>query len=118
MFEKRSKSTFIATVLAIVYSVYLIGYSVTTASQASGDAESVGTGIALLLILPHLLLTALGAIFGVIAFFTRKAGLALTASIIYSVAAVAFILYAAFLIPSIVFGFIGFNAQRKLNSPA
>jgi hypothetical protein len=118
MFKGRSKSLFVGTVIALIYTIYIIGYMASTGDAVSGDdsAEAVGTGLAMLLILPHVTLTVVGTLFGVIAFFSKKAGFALTAGIIWAVAAATFILYAAFLIPSIVLGFVGYTAQKKLNA--
>lgn len=117
MFNNRSKSLFIGTVLAIAYTVYIISYFASTAATSAdgSDAAAVGTGIAMLLVLPHITFLFVGTIFGVIAFFSRKAGFALTAAIIWAAAALIFILYALFLIPSIVLGFVGYSAQKKLN---
>jgi predicted branched-subunit amino acid permease len=50
-----------------------------------------------------------------IGFFARKTSFQLTAAILYAVAAVLFFLYAIFLIPSIILGFIGYSVQKKLN---
>lgn len=115
MFTNRSKSLFIGTVLAVLYTIYIISYFASTAGSAGTDAEAVGAGLAALLVLPHITLLFVGTIFGIIAFFSRKAGFALTAAIIWAVAALVFILYAAFLIPSIVLGFVGYTAQKKIN---
>lgn len=117
MFNNRSKTLFIGTLLAIAYTIYVIGYFGSTAANSSGgsDAAAVGTGLAVLLVLPHMTFLLVGTIFGIIAFFSRKAGFALTAAILWAVAAVVFILYAAFLIPSIVLGFVGYSAQKKIN---
>jgi hypothetical protein len=105
MFKGRSKSLFVGTVIALLYTIYIIGYMASTGEAVSSDdsAEAVGTGLAMLLILPHVTLTVVGTLFGVIAFF-------------WAVAAATFILYAAFLIPSIVLGFVGYTAQKKLNA--
>jgi hypothetical protein len=116
MFERRSKAAFWATILALAYGIYAIVYWAGTLSSTTDDAEAIGAGIASLLVLPHMLVTWLGVIFGLVGFFTRKAGFQLTAAILYAVAAVLFILYAFFLIPSIVLGFIGYSVQKKINS--
>ena len=65
-----------------------------------------------------MLVTVLGAIFAIIGFFTRKAGLTLTGAILFAVAAVLFLIYAVFLIPSIIFGFVGYANQKKINKAA
>jgi hypothetical protein len=116
MFNSRSKAAFFATIIAFAYGIYAIVYWAGTNSSTTDSAEAVGAGIATLLVLPHLLVTWLGIIFGVIGFFMRKTGLQLTAAILYAVGAVLFLLYAVFLIPSIVLGFIGYSVQKKLNA--
>jgi hypothetical protein len=116
MFNSRSKAAFFATLIAVAYGIYAIVYWVDSNSSTTDSAEAIGAGIATLLVLPHLLITWLGIIFGIIGFFTRKTGFQLTAAILYAVGAVLFILYALFLVPSIVLGFVGYSVQKKLNA--
>jgi hypothetical protein len=117
MFENRSKAAFIAALLATAYSIYSMLYwgGVVGQTESMDAGEAIGAGIATLLVLPHLIVTVLGALFGVIAFFIRSPGLILTSAILYSVAAVLFFIYALFLVPSIVLGFVGYSNQKKLN---
>jgi len=116
MLERRSKAAFWATLIAVAYGIYAIVYWVGTNSSTADDAEAIGAGIATLLVLPHLLVTWLGIIFGLIGFFTRKTGFQLTAAILYAVGGVLFIIYAIFLLPSIVLGFVGYSSQKKINA--
>ena len=116
MFERRSKAAFWATIIALAYGIYAIVYWAGTNSSTTDDAEAIGAGIATLLVLPHMLVTWLGIIFGLVGFFTRKTGFQLTAAILYAVGAVLFIIYALFLVPSIVLGFVGYSAQKKINT--
>jgi hypothetical protein len=116
MLQRRSKATLIATILAFAYGIYSIVYWVGTNSSTTDDAEAIGAGIATLLVLPHIFVTWLGIIFGIIGFFGRKTGFQLTAAILYSVGAVLFIIYALFLLPSIILGFVGYSSQKKLNA--
>jgi len=116
MLERRSKATFWATLVAVAYGIYAIVYWVGTNTSTTDDAEAIGAGIATVLVLPHLLVTWLGIVFGLIGFFTRKTGFQLTAAILYSVGAVLFIIYAIFLLPSIVLGFVGYSSQKKINA--
>jgi hypothetical protein len=116
MLERRSKATFWATLIAVAYGIYAITYWAGTNSSTTDDAEAIGAGIATLLVLPHLFVTWLGIIFGLIGFFTRKTGFQLTAAILYAVGAVLFIIYAVFLLPSIVLGFVGYSSQKKINA--
>lgn len=118
MFTRRSKAAFFAALIGLLYGIYLISYWSRTLATAEDDAEVIGAGIATALVLPHMLITWLAVIFGIIGFFTRKAGLLVTAAILYCVGALFFLLYAAFLIPSIVMGFIGYSVQKKINASA
>ncbi len=115
MFQGKSKAAFFATVIATLYGIYSITYWVGANSSTNDDAEAIGAGIATVLVLPHVLVTWLGILFGIIGYFGRKTGFLLTAAILYSVAAVLFFLYAIFLVPSIVLGFVGYSAQKKIN---
>jgi hypothetical protein len=116
MFNKRSKAAFLAGIFASAYAVYSVLYwaGVVGQTQTLDGGEAFGAGLATLLVLPHVIVTVLGALFGVIGFFTRSAGLILTSAILYSVAAFLFIVYALFLVPSIVLGFVGYVNQKKL----
>ncbi len=115
MFNRRSKASFWATLIALSYGIYAFSYWVSTNASTEGDAEALGSAIATFLVLPHLLVTWLGIIFGMFGFFARKTGFQLTAAILYAVAALLFFLYAIFLVPSIVLGFVGYTVQKKLN---
>jgi hypothetical protein len=117
MFENRSKAAFLAALLATAYSIYSVTYwsGVVGQTDSMDAGEAIGAGLATLLVLPHTIVTVIGALFGVIAFFTRSPGLILTSAILYSVAAVLFFVYALFLVPSIVLGFVGYSNQKKLN---
>ena len=116
MFKNRSKAAFLAALFGSAYAIYSIVYwsGAIDATQSSDSAEAFGAGLATLLVLPHMLVTVLAALFGVIGFFVRSAGLILTSAILYSVAAALFFLYAPFLLPSIVLGFMGYVNQKKL----
>ncbi|MBJ7281283.1 MAG: hypothetical protein JHD31_05415 [Rhodoluna sp.] len=116
MFENRSKLTAISILLGIAYAIYAISYFTSANASSTSDAEAIGTGIATLLVAPSIFILFVGIILGLIGFFNRSAGLQLTAAILYSAAALMFILYAIFLIPSIVLGFIGWNQQKKINA--
>lgn len=118
MFEGRSKAAFVAALLGLAYSIYSVVYwaGVAGASVTAQDtAEAIGAGLATALVFPHMLVTILATIFAVIGFFVRKTGLILTGAILFSVAALLFLVYAVFLIPSIVLGFVGYSKQKKIN---
>jgi hypothetical protein len=117
MFKNRSKAAFLAALIASAYAIYSIVYwgeAAGSTQTATDSAEALGAGLATLLVLPHVIVTVLAALFGVIGFFVRSAGLILTSAILYSVAAALFFVYALFLVPSIVLGFVGYVNQKKL----
>lgn len=121
MFDRRSKAAFIGAAIGIAYSIYSVAYwlgVVGTAATSSDVGESLGAGIATALVLPHVIVTVLATVFAIIGFFVRGKGLILTGAILYSVAAVLFLVYAIFLVPSIVLGFVGYSNQKKLNQQA
>jgi Zn-dependent membrane protease YugP len=121
MFERRSKAAFLAAVLGTAYAIYAILYVTgVTGDAVSGDdaGEAIAGAIFGLLAFPHMIVTAIGAIFALVGFFARKSGLILTGAILFSVAALLLIVWAPFLIPSIILGFIGYSKQKKLNNPA
>jgi hypothetical protein len=118
MLKNRSVYTLISLVLAIAYTIYILNYFATYSAGTTSDAEAVGAGLAMLLVLPSVFVLGIGVILGLIGFFNRSAGLQLTAAILYSVAGLLFLLYAFFLVPSIVLGFIGWNQQKKINTAA
>jgi hypothetical protein len=117
MFERRSKASFFGALLGVAYAVYSVVYWSGAADATSSDdlGEAIGAGLALAFVFPHMVVTVIGAIFAVIGFFTRSTGLTLTGAILFSSAALLFLLYAAFLIPSIILGFVGYANQKKMN---
>lgn len=113
MFKNRNTLAFVGTAIALVYAIYIISYISGANSSTTDDAEAAGAAIATLLALPHLLITILGVIFGLLGFFLRKAALTLVAAILYAVAAVFFLIWGWMLIPSIVLGFVAYSQQKK-----
>lgn len=112
--KKRSIMLTVATILSTAYAIYLICYFVGGTASASG-AEALGGAIATALVLPHMILFAVGAVFGWIGLLVRKSWAALVAAILYSVGTVLFLAYALFGIPLLIFGFIGYANQKKIN---
>jgi len=114
MFKNRSIAGAIGTAIAFGYGIYLISYFAGINSGSMNDSEAIGSAIATALVLPHMLAVWIGVIFGVLGFFTRKSGFLLTAAILYASAAVLFLIYALFLVPSIVLGFVGYVNQKTM----
>lgn len=111
----RSKILFVANTLASLYAIYLITYF-SGATLNSEGAEAVGSAIATALVMPHMIMFLIGAIFGWVGFCIKKGWAALVAAILYSVGTLFFLAYAMFGVPILVFGFIGYSKQKKLNS--
>lgn len=109
----RSKILLVASVLATLYSIYLISYFGGGTLNADG-AEAVGGAIATALVTPHMIMFLIGAIFGWIGFLAKKSWAALVAAILYSVGTLFFLMYAMFGVPILIFGFIGYSKQKKL----
>lgn len=103
----------IAGVLGAAYAVYLSTYMAQAGSSSGSAAERAGAAIALALMTPHLVLVITAVVLNTITIFTNNTVLALLTAIAYSVAAVVFLLYIMFVIPSIVLSWIGFAQLRK-----
>jgi cytochrome bd-type quinol oxidase subunit 2 len=115
---KKSKLLLVNSILATLYSVYLIANFANAFADTTSAAEQAGASIAMMLVAPHAFVTVLGMIFGWLAYVMNKTGFALTSAILYSVAAGLFILYAPFLLPMIVIGFIAYSKVKKVNKLA
>ena len=112
--EKRSKILLVATALATIYAVYLVSHFFGGTANAEG-AEAVGGAIATALVMPHMLMFLIGAVFGWLGVLARKSWAALVAAILYSAGTLFFLMYAMFGVPILVLGFIGYSKQKKLN---
>ena len=111
----RSKSLFVANILATIYTIYLITYFGGGTLNADG-AEAVGGAIAIALVMPHMIMFLIGAVFGWLGFLAKKSWAALVGAILYSVGTLFFLMYAMFGVPILIFGFIGYSKQKKLNT--
>lgn len=113
MFKERSKALFICSILATIYTIYLIFYF--GGSMMTDDStEAISGAIATALVTPHMVMIGLGTIFSWLGFFLKKSWAALAGAVLYCVGALIFILYAVFCIPLIILGFVGFSNQKKL----
>lgn len=113
MFEKRSKVLFVANALGAVYAMYLMTHFFGSVSSTEG-AEQIGAGLATMIIMPHLVLVVLSALFGLLGFFMRKDGFNLTSGILYCVATALFPPYFMFTVPLIVLAFVGYSRQKQI----
>lgn len=112
--KNRSKMLIAATALATAYAVYLFVYFVGSTANAEGT-EAIGGAIATALVMPHMFMFAVGAVFGWIGVFLKKSWAALVGAILYAVGAVLFFAYFMFSVPLLILGFIGYAKQKKIN---
>lgn len=110
----RSKVLLVASSLATLYAIYLISYFGGSTLEAEG-AEAVGGAIATALVMPHMMMFLIGAVFGWLGYFCKKSWAALVAAILYSAGTLFFLLYAMFGVPILILGFVGYSKQKKLN---
>ena len=109
-----SKALLISNILGIAYLIYLIiSYN---NLNLENETNAGFYAILFVLVIPHLYLTALGVFLGSLSVILKNHQLALVASLIYLLASVAFLIYAIFLLPTIILGFIGYRNQKKLNT--
>ena len=112
--KKRSITLIISAGLAIAYSIYLMVYFGSSFSADSG-VEAAGGVIASIFVTPHMLCVVIGAIFNSVACINNKRSFALVGLILYAAAAVIFLMYALFLVPSIILSIIGYVRLKKIN---
>lgn len=107
---KRSLCQFLSAAILIAYTIFVVQYFFDVSVNQMGEsvAENLGRGIATMMVTPHMLLCAIASVFSAAGFIANSRGFALTAAILECVAAIVFLMYAPFLIPSIVLGFIGY----------
>ena len=113
--EKRSKTLLVATILATLYVIYLFSHFFGGVSDASSSAEAVGASIATAIVMPHMMMFLIGAVFGWLGVFLRKGWAALVGAILYAVGTVLFMVYAMFGLPIMILGFVGYSKQSKIN---
>lgn len=103
----------IAFVLGVLYSLYIIYYCISTSGSGASDAENIGIGIGITLIMPHLICAVLATIFNGLGVFLEKRGFALTGAILYTIACVLMPIYFMFTIIQAILSYIGFAKMKK-----
>lgn len=117
---KRSLCQFLSSIILIAYTIYIVQYFFGISVDTSGESVtmSLGGSIATALVTPHMLFCAIASVFSIAGFLANSRAFALTAVILECVAAVLFVMYAPFLIPSIILGFIGYARIGALKRKA
>ena len=112
--KNRSKMLAVATILGTAYAIYLVCYFVGWTATSDG-VDALAGAIATALVMPHMILFLIGAVFGWIGLFFKKSWSALVSAILYSAGTLFFLAYAMFGVPILILGFVGYAKQKKLN---
>lgn len=118
MKKKHSEWLLAAGVAATIYLLYLCIYYARLVLSSSGVARETAVTL-LIFIAPHIIITAIGAVFNWFAFATNVRALAFSSGILYIIGCIAGILYLPanlFIIPSIILSFIGFIKLKEINN--
>lgn len=116
--KKHSKSLLAAWIVGAAYFIYITTYFWGKLEGTENPFEIIGAGIAFTLVLPHILLVLLAVIFNIVGWAMSKNWAALTGGILYCGAALVFLMYWFFVIPSAILSFVGFAMLKKTqNSP-
>ncbi|MDR1774041.1 MAG: hypothetical protein LBR30_04155 [Clostridioides sp.] len=113
---KKSKLLLISSILGVLYVIYIVCYfGGVVGNTSQSDAEMVGSTVATMLVLPHIFLTLLAVIFNIIGYCKNGRGFTLTAAILYAVAGFIFIMYAMFVLPSMILSFVGYAKLKDIS---
>lgn len=111
--HKISKCLLISLIIGVAYMAYSAWYWGGAAGSGTNTAEQLGAGIAIAVVMPHLVVTFLAVLFNALGCFLKKRGFALTGAILYAVAMVLFPLYFMFVILEMILSFVGFGTMNK-----
>ncbi|MFV0412382.1 MAG: hypothetical protein ACK5L3_03805 [Oscillospiraceae bacterium] len=118
MKSKRSTALILSAILGTAYSIYLIVYFGSVTVGATSSTNMVGGAIATVLVAPHIACVIAAAVLNIIAGISNKPVLALISGILYIAGAVVFMVYALFVLPSIILSFVGYSKLNKLQAAA
>lgn len=116
MFNRRSPLILISSGLGTLYALLILVYLLDAPSSALYTDFGLGTGLAMVFAVPHALTAVIGGILGLIGFFRQSTQQVKASAILFSVAAAVYLVWAIFLVPSIVLAFMGLSAQKKINN--
>lgn len=108
---KRNVCAIISLILTFAYLLYCIYYW-GNLSTGTSTAEQFGSAIAITLVFPHLIATALAFIFNAIGVILPNRWFVLTGAILYAISIVLFFAYFMFIIIQMILSFIGFALMK------
>ena len=111
--KKLSKTLLVSLIIGVLYLIYSAWYWSGAAGSGTNTAEQIGAGLATVLVMPHLVMTALAVIFNALGLFMRKRGFALTGAILYTVALVLFPAYFMFVIVEMILSYVEFAKMKN-----
>lgn len=117
--KNRSVLLLIALIIAIVYICLQIGNYSNSAKIVTADTETaeeagaaLGTAIGMAVLLPHLILVILGAIFNAVAWLGKFRWAALTAAILYTVGGVLGFVNIVFMIVPMILCYVAYAKSK------
>lgn len=117
--RKRSWLLLIALIIAVIYLImqfgtYADGIKTVTADTQTAEetGAALGTAIGMTILLPHMILVLLGAIFNAVAWIGKMRWAALTAAILYAVGGVFGLVNFVFLLVPMVLCFVAYGKSK------
>lgn len=117
MIKNKNVCLIISVIIAILWMCFSI-YTMCDAStclNSEDSAEAIGTGLGMVLLMPYLIVSSIGAILHTIGGFTYIKGLVLAGLITECVGLLLGITWGFGYVTAIVLGFIGFAKMTKNN---
>ena len=112
--NKRSILALISLILGALYLVFIINYFFNAPGKAANSTEAVGVGLAITIVLPHLISVAIAVLMNALGYFMHMRGFVLTGAILYTVAIALFPLYFMFVIIQAILSYIAFARMKKV----
>lgn len=111
--KRRSVLVLISAILGVLYVMLCISYWGDLPSKSPNAAHAIGTGVATIIVMPHLTCSFFATAFNVIGWVMNNIKLVLTGAVLYAAACVVFPLYAVFVIIQAILSFIGYARMKK-----
>lgn len=113
---KKSKILLFAAIVGTICAIICFSSvnSTLNESQDKDSATQIGTVIGASIVMPSVVLSAIGTIFAWVGFGTNKKGFALTSGILYSIAIVMFFPWFMFNIVQMILSYIAYGTMGKV----
>lgn len=103
----------LSAVMGSAYCIYWLFHISSASASASNVWETIGVGIGIGLVAPHLICAFLAVVFNILGFAIGQKWLALTGGILYSLSGIFYIGYLPFVVVQATLSFIGFAELHK-----